>query len=128
MFLRFFRTTGAQVLFMILLLSILLWLPSFIHVPKVLFFFDETQMPLYKFFTNLISYNSFVAKLLTYLLILLQAFLLVRLNTRFIFINNRTYLPALFYILLTASIPAVQRLNPAIFAGFFHDSCSGENF
>lgn len=119
MFLRFFRLTGAQVLFVILILSIGLWLPSFLHAPGTLFFFDKASMPLYKLFTNMMTVDSMVGRILTFLLILLQAFLLVRMNTRFIFINNRTYLPALFYILLTASVPALQRLNPVIFSGFF---------
>jgi hypothetical protein len=63
--------------------------------------------------------QSFVATLFTYALVVIQGFLLIRLNTRFIFINNRSHLPALFFILLTAAIPDLQRLNPVIFSGFF---------
>jgi len=119
MFLRFFRSTGAPVLLFIPFLGFLLWLRAFMSTPDMVFFFDKTQMPLYKFVTNLISAQSFIATFLTYALVVTQGFLLVRLNTRFIFINNRSYLPALFFILITAAIPDLQRLNPVIFSGFF---------
>jgi hypothetical protein len=119
MLLRFFRSTGAQVLVIIPLMGLLLWLPSLLKAPTATFFFDKAPMPLYKFVTDVIPYRSFIATMLTLVLVILQGFLLVRLNTRFIFINNRTYLPALFFILLTASVPNLQRLNPVIFSGFF---------
>jgi hypothetical protein len=92
---------------------------SIIQVQDSAFFFDKAQMPLYKFVTDLIAPTSMAATLLTLVLVIIQGFLLVRLNTRFIFINNRTYLPALFFILLTAAFPDLQRLNPVIFSGFF---------
>lgn len=119
MFLRFFRSTGAPVILFIPFLGLLLWLRASLATPEMLFFFDKTQMPLYKVVTNFLEVKSLAATLLTYALVIIQGFLLVRLNTMFIFINNRSYLPALFFILVTAAIPDLQRLNPVIFSGFF---------
>jgi hypothetical protein len=119
MLLRFFRSTGTHVLIVIPLMGLLLWLPSLLQVPATEFFFDKAPMPLYKAVTDLVPAQSWIGTLLTIVLVILQSLLLVRLNTRFIFINNRTYLPALFFILLTASVPVLQRLNPVIFSGFF---------
>jgi hypothetical protein len=104
---------------MIPFLGLLLWLSPLFSVPESTFFFDKAQMPLYKFVTDFIPAHSFAGTLLTFGLVILQGYLLVRLNTRFIFINNRTYLPVLFFIMITASIPELQRLNPVIFSGFF---------
>jgi hypothetical protein len=67
----------------------------------------------------MLSGNSFAGTLLTLLIVIIQGFLLVRLNTRFIFINNRSYLPALLFVILTASVISIQKFNPVIFAGFF---------
>lgn len=119
MLLRFFRLTNAPVILMIPFLGLLLWLSPLFSVPESTFFFDKAQMPLYKFVTDFIPAHSFAGTLLTFGLVILQGYLLVRLNTRFIFINNRTYLPVLFFIMITASIPELQRLNPVIFSGFF---------
>ena len=119
MFLRFFRSTSAPVILFIPFLGFLLWLHALLSPPDAEFFFDKAQMPFYKFITNLFSTQSFASTFLTYSLVVFQGFLLVRLNTQFIFINNRSYLPALFFILITAAIPDLQRLNPVIFSGFF---------
>jgi hypothetical protein len=119
MLLRFFRSTSAPVILFIPFLGFLLWLPSFLSTPDSVFFFDKAPMPLYKFITDIIPAQSLMARLFTFALVVIQGFLLVRLNTRFIFINNRTYLPVLFFILITTAIPDLQRLNPVIFSGFF---------
>ncbi|MCX6253855.1 MAG: DUF6427 family protein [Bacteroidia bacterium] len=44
---------------------------------------------------------------------------MVNLNTIIFFINERTFLPALIYILLSGLFPQYQLLNPAIFAAMF---------
>ena len=119
MLLRFFRSIGARMLFFIPLLGILFWLHSILQTPDIQHQFDVYPMPLYAFFVNLMPVHSIAGTILALTLVILQSFLLVRLNTRFILINNRTYLPALFFVILTACIPDVQRLNPALFSGFF---------
>jgi hypothetical protein len=119
MFLRFFRSTGAQIIIAIPFFGLLLWLRPILKAPDVTFLFDNHPMPLYKFVTDMIPYTSFYGTILTYILVIMQGFLLVRLNTRFIFINNRSYLPAFFFIFISACIPDLQRLNPVIFSGFF---------
>jgi hypothetical protein len=48
-----------------------------------------------------------------------MAFLMVNLNTTVFFINERTFLPALIYILLSGLFPQYQLLNPAIFGAVF---------
>jgi hypothetical protein len=119
MFLRLLKSTGAHILVFIFFMGFLFWLHSFIAPSKTVFLFDIHPMPSYRLISELIPVNSLFGSLLTFGLILLQGALLVRLNTRFIFINNRTYLPAFFFVLITAAIPEMQRLNPVIFSGFF---------
>jgi len=119
MFLRFFRSTSAPIILLIPFLGLLLWLHAFMSPSTTEFFFDKTQMPLYKFFTDLFNIQSFPSIFITFSLVVIQGFLLVRLNTRFIFINNRSYFPALFFIMITSAIPDLQKINPVIFSGFF---------
>ncbi len=119
MLLRFFRSTGAQIIFFIPFVGVLLWLHSAIKAPSALFLFDKHPMLLYKFISDLLPATSIVATILTLSFVIIQGFWLVRLNTRFIFINNRTYMPALLFVLFCTSIPDLQRLNPVILSGFF---------
>jgi hypothetical protein len=119
MLLRFFRSIGSQMIIFIPFLGLLLWLHSLIHIPQAVFLFDKVPMPLYKFISDLLPPSSIFASILTLTLVVIQGFWLVRLNSRFMIINNRTYLPALLFVIITASFPGLQRLNPAIFSGFF---------
>lgn len=119
MLLRLLRSTGAQIILLIPILAILLWLPAFAHPAEGIFLFDSYPMPSYKLISEIVHIGSFLGTTIALLLVIAQAFLLVRLNTRFNLINNRTYMPAIIFILLTASIPDLQRLNPVIFSGFF---------
>lgn len=119
MLLRLFRSTSPFVLILIPVIGLVLWMHSFLNPPQSFFLFDEYPMPSYKLLRELIPATSFWGSLITYALVVIQGIMLVRLNTRFIFINNRTYLPAFIFILITASIPDLQRFNPVIFSGFF---------
>lgn len=119
MLLRFFRSTGAQLIIFIIAGGFVLWLHSFLKTPGTTFLFDDLKMPSYKLVSEIFPVHTLWATLLTFILVVVQGFLLVRMNTRFILINNRTYLPAIFFILLTSAIPGLQRLNPVIFSGFF---------
>jgi hypothetical protein len=119
MLLRLLRSTGAQIILLIPILATLLWLPAFAHPAEGIFLFDSYPMPSYKLISEIVHIGSFLGTTIALLLVIAQAFLLVRLNTRFNLINNRTYMPAIIFILLTASIPDLQRLNPVIFSGFF---------
>jgi hypothetical protein len=48
-----------------------------------------------------------------------MAFLIVNLNTHLFFINERTFLPAVIFFLLSGLFPEYQLLNPAIFGAMF---------
>jgi hypothetical protein len=118
MLLRFFRTNGAQILIFIPFIGILLWLGPVLIGPKSYYLSHEVHMPVYEFLEIYINKFSFLPQLIALILVLSIGFLMVRINTRFILINNRTYLPAIIFVLLTSGIPEAQNLNPAIIACF----------
>jgi hypothetical protein len=76
-------------------------------------------MPLYGILSYLVGTNPLPGIIFTITLVSLMAFLMVNLNTNIFFINERTFLPALIYILLSGLFPQYQLLNPAIFAAMF---------
>jgi hypothetical protein len=83
--------------------------------------YDSTNhaMPLFKLVLQMFSGNPKLSHFIALVLSLLCAFLLNRLNTKFIFIPERTYLPAIIYIVLVSSSISIQVLNPAVFAALF---------
>jgi len=119
MVLRFFRSTSSQIILFVPLLAVLLWLRPIINIPGHNFLFDTQPMPFYNWVLHFLPVHSIISIMITLLFVVIQGFLLVSINTRFIFINNRSYLPALFFVIITASIYNIQTLNPVIISGFF---------
>ena len=119
MFSNVLKSNHPFVIILIISLGVLLWFFSFINPVGIAIPSDGINMPFYSFISNHIHYNSFTSVFITFLLVLLQAFLLVQFNKRYILINHRTYLPAFFYVIIASSFIQVQRLNPVIIGTVF---------
>ncbi len=120
MFLRRFKGTGPEVIALIFIVTVLVWIspilnPASPSSPG----FDVEPMPLFGLLAGITGQNQIVGLLFTILLVLLIAFLLVNFNTSGFFISERTFLPALFYILFSGLFPTEQILNPALPAAIF---------
>ncbi|NOQ26728.1 MAG: hypothetical protein GQ564_15315 [Bacteroidales bacterium] len=107
------------VIILILIFGVGFWVYSFIDPIGIAIPADNINMPFYDFIASYIQHNSFFAILITFLLVLLQAFLLVQFNKKYIIINYRTYLPAFFYIVIASSFIQLHRLNPVIIGTLF---------
>lgn len=120
MLLRLFKGTGPRVMFMIIITLLAVWASAFIklHSHSSLNF-NIDPMPLFGILTDSFGNSALIAIIFTFLLLALIAFLLVNLNTSLFFINERTFLPAVIYILLSGLFPQHQVLNPALPAAIF---------
>jgi len=119
MLLRIFKSIQPSIIFLIILMTIGIWLNAFLNPGNSNFYFNEHPMPLYGVLTNLVSPVSFLGKLITMIIWVIHGLLLVRLNTKFFFINERTYLPAAVFILSACFIADLQSLNPVIISSIF---------
>jgi uncharacterized membrane protein YuzA (DUF378 family) len=120
MLLRQFKGTGPGTIFLISVTLFAVWASAFIRLKSHFsLYFDLDPMPLYGILTDIIGTNPLPGIILSFMLVTVIAFLLVNLNTKIFFINERTFLPALFYILISGLLPQYQLLNPAIFSAIF---------
>ena len=120
MLLRLFKGTGPGVIFLIIVTLLAVWASAFIKLQSHFsLYFDLYPMPLYGILSYIIGTNPLPGIIFTLSSVTLMAFLMVNLNTNIFFINERTFLPALFYILLSGLFPEYQLLNPVIFAAMF---------
>jgi hypothetical protein len=120
MLLRIFRGVGPETIFMIVVTQILIWASAFINLQgRFSLYFDLDPMPLYGVLSSIIGTNPLPGIIFTLLLVGLMAFLIVNLNTYLFFVNERTFLPAVIFILLSGLFPQYQVLNPAIFGAMF---------
>jgi hypothetical protein len=120
MLLRLFRGTGPGVMILILLTAAGVWISAFIdpHLPSS-FHYDLNPMPLYTLLKGIIGNSAIIGVLFSFVLILLMSFLLVNFNTTVFFINERTFLPAIIYVLFSGLFPHYQLLNPVLPASLF---------
>ena len=120
MLLKFFKGTGPGVIFMIAVVSALVMMSVFFRHPLA----SETihsgsSMPLYSIIEAFIIPGRLPAMLLSLSITVAMLFLLVNFNTTIFFISERTFLPALIFVFLTAIFPEYQVLNPVIPASLF---------
>jgi hypothetical protein len=120
MFLRKFKSTTPDVIVLILVITLLIWTQAIIH-PSIQSSpgFIVRPMPLFSILLRLTGNMTLVSVLFTLILVLFTSFLLVNFNTSEFFLNERTFLPALFFVLISGLFPAEQSLNPALPGAIF---------
>jgi len=120
MFLKIFRGTGPGVVFLIFVVALLVWLiPLTQPQYSASFHYDVHPMPLYSLLSAAVGSNPLIAVSVSFLLVLIISILIVSFNTAVFFINERTFLPGLIYILFSGLFPHFQTLNPVLPAALF---------
>lgn len=120
MLLRTFKGTGPGVIFLIIITLVTVWISAILNQrlhPR--FIYETDPMPLYGLLKIVLHNSHNLGVILSFLLVSLMAFLLVSFNTSVFFIHERTFLPALFYVLLGGLFPDQQLLNPVLPASIF---------
>lgn len=120
MFLRIFKGTGPGVIFLIIIILFAVWVSAILNQrlhPR--FIYETDPMPLYALLKLMINNSHNIGVILSFLMASLMAFLMVNFNTTFFFIHERTFLPALFYVLFGGFFPDHQLMNPVLPASVF---------
>jgi len=120
MLVKRFRETGPGIIILIFIVILFTWTDAFLnpHQPSD-FGFDIKPMPLYGLLLDLAGFNPLFSVIVAFIIAGLVSFLLVTFNTNVFFISERTFLPALIYILLTGILPVQHVLNPVLPAAVF---------
>jgi len=120
MLLKLFKGISPGVIFLIALTLGALWVSAFLNpqmpAPAV---YETSPMPLYGIIKQVTGNNLLGGVIFSFLAVTILIFLLVSFNTSVFFINERTFLPALFYIQFSALFPQQQIMNPVIPASIF---------
>jgi hypothetical protein len=120
MLLRFIKGTGPGVIFLIIVTLAAIWISAFIKSPvDSVLRYETDPMPLYSLLKQVVGNNHILGVAFSFILVSVMAFLLVNFNTTVFFINERTYLPALIYVLIGGFFPEYQTLNPVLPASIF---------
>jgi Family of unknown function (DUF6427) len=120
MFLRLFKGAGPGVLVLIIITLLAIWTGAFLNpVTDSISEYNKTPMPLYELLKMIIGNKALTGVVFSFLLVSVMAFLIVNFNTKEVFISERTFLPALFYVLAIGLFPQFQLFNPVLPASLF---------
>jgi len=98
------------------ILVLLAWLPSFFHIPAVVHY--ETW-GLYNVFFSWIKEAPFGGLLVSIAIYAFTMVLLVRLNVVHFLLEERSYMPAAFFVMISATFPPLLQMNPFILSNLF---------
>ena len=109
-----FKSNSPIIIILSTIAGAALWIPAFVgntayYIPNI-----KTDTPLFISLYEFINVSPLVLKGVAFLFILLMAFVLNRLNFKFIFIETKTQLPTFFFILLCSTLPFYQTFHPAM--------------
>ncbi|MCA1746551.1 MAG: hypothetical protein LC655_02565 [Bacteroidales bacterium] len=116
MLLRIFKQNSPPAIIFIFFLMVLLWLRPFIdpvHPETV------TVMPLYQLLFGALQQRPFLSNLTSLAIYALLIILILRLNLIHFLLEDRTYMPAIFFIMLAATFSPALQLNPVLVSGPF---------
>ena len=119
MLLKLFKSNQPFIVFLIPLFAFSVWFITFFAPHSNDYYVPNTNMILYNWLTGLYNNNFLFSSILSLVLIVIQTFLLIRINFKYIFIKTRTYLPAFIYILITGSYIPFHNLHPVIIGNLF---------
>lgn len=118
--LKLLKSNHPFVFIIIPFLTALFWAPAIIFGTHEMVPFDKmVDTPLYSLFMSWLGENYFLHKGIAFLLLISQAYFLIRLNFKYIFIEVKTYLPAVLFVMLASAFPYFQSLHPFLIANIF---------
>ncbi|WP_321310797.1 hypothetical protein [Marinifilum fragile] len=103
-------------LFLVPVLLLLLWIKAFLS--PVSFTIGQGQMPLYNLLQQITGGSIIALNIVGAIILILLSLLSVRLNERYVFIRQRTDLPAFVFALIATGTVSLYGMHPALLASF----------
>jgi len=119
MLLKIARTRSPGILIFLILATLLLWWSSFSNTELYRFHFDGVKMPFYQLVIEALDQNTLLNLVIAFLILIIQGFLMLRFNQRYMFISTQTYLHIAFYLFIVSSFVQLQQLNPGLLSSLF---------
>lgn len=113
MLLNLAKTKQPFTIIVLPLLAIALWFSPLMK-PFSGLYFQEGTMPLYNLLFGFVYKSLFIEKSVNATLLLITSFMINRLNTKFIFIPERTYMPAILYLIIISGFLPLATLSPLL--------------
>jgi hypothetical protein len=116
MLLRLLKNNRTPGIIFIAILMILIWMKAFIHpVPHE----DMSGMPLYNLIFSIFESRNTASSIMSIAYIIGIILLIIRLNVINYLLEDRSFMPATFFLLISASFPSTLHFNPILISSLF---------
>ena len=119
MFLKHAKSNQPIAVFFLPLLCLLLWFNPILPHADLALDTSGIPMPLYRLILQIAPVFSFASRIISCILVITIAFMISRLNTKFIFIPERTYLPSFLYVFIICAAVPFKEIYPILPAIIF---------
>jgi hypothetical protein len=119
MLLKYFNSNRPSVLLLGPFVTLALWFHTIVHSQELVFSENLSAGPFGRFFISLINEVPVLSVIITLILILLYGHLLVNLNVKYFFIETRSQVPQLLFIVISGILAPLRYFSPALAAVFF---------
>jgi len=116
MLIRLLKNIRTKGIFFIFFLMILLWLKSFLHPVSQE---EMISMPIYDLLFSFIASKQIISILISMLYFVALFLLIIRLNVIHFLLDDRSFMPATFFLLISATFPSTQHINPILISSLF---------
>lgn len=82
-----------------------------------------TGMPFYRLIFGAIHTTPVLNRIATLLILILISYTIIRIAVRYLLLEFRSLMPALFFILFSMVLPGTQQISPALLGSFFFFLC-----
>jgi len=124
--LRIFKNNRLLGTMAIILLSIAIYVPSFIEAFRMGAAEElqpYTSMPFYQLIFGAIHKAPVLNHLVALLIMIVIAFTLIRIGVRDQLLQERSFMPGIFFIFFTVALPEARHVSPALISSLFYILC-----
>jgi hypothetical protein len=118
--LRLFKNNRSAGMAAIILLAIALFMKSFIYSVAPDGF---TAMPFYNLVFGAVHRVPVLDRIIALALVLVNGYMLIRLGVRYVLLDFRSFMPALFFILFAVALPVTRQVSPVLVGSVFYLLC-----
>jgi hypothetical protein len=115
--LRLFKDSRMTGILVLLVLSVAVFLKSLIYPGPLE---GYVGMPFYTLIFGAIHTVPLVDRLVALLLVWIMGYLLIRTGARYVLLEQRSNMPALFLLLFAVALPSTQQVSPALVGAIFY--------
>jgi len=124
-FLRLFKNNRAGGVAFVFLLAVALFIPTFLAHREVPV---SPGMALYNLIFRPVQHIPFLNALISLAILLFSGYLLNRIGLHHSLLEDRSFMPALFFLIFSAALPEGRHLSPVLIGSLFYLLCFGMIF